>query len=169
MTLGIVAERRESPHPWGTASWRPTGLIAGGGPDDVPRLLERTTGVARWYVGRATLELFPKETDGYRENLASARPQVFVVLRDDGRDGVVPFLATVCPYEAESYLESGEDVVEGVAMPPAVVAWVRSFVDRHHVEQPFVKRRRKPKQSSADPFRREPPVARPPRREGHDR
>jgi hypothetical protein len=27
-------------------------------------------------------------------------------------------------------------------MPAAVIAWLRDFVDRHHVERPFVKRKR---------------------------
>ncbi|MGH6902881.1 MAG: DUF3305 domain-containing protein [Geminicoccaceae bacterium] len=43
--------------------------------------------------------------------------------------------------EAEGYLE-GDDVVEAVAMPDALIAWVQAFVDRHHVDQPFVKRKR---------------------------
>ncbi len=28
-------------------------------------------------------------------------------------------------------------------MPPEVVAWVLDFVERHHVEEPFVKRKQK--------------------------
>lgn len=169
-TIGIVAERRESRHAWATAAWRPTAVIAGGGPNDAPRLLDQAPGASRWYVGCLDIELFQKETAGYLENLASGQPQVFVVLRRRGADdGVTPFLVTVCPFEAQSYLDSGEDVVEGVAMPPALVAWVQAFVDRHHVDEPFVKRKQKPKQAAAvdDPFRREPPVAR--ARDGGDR
>ncbi len=170
MTLGVVAEHRESHHAWATATWRPTAVIAGGGPDDAPRLLDRAPGVARWYLGRVAVELFPRETPGYLENLASGRPQVFVVLRRRGdAAGVMPFLATVCPFEAQGYLDSGEDVVEGVAMPPALVAWIEAFVARHLLDEPFVKRRQKPKRevAEADPFRREPPVAR--GRDGGDR
>ncbi len=57
---------------------------------------------------------------------------------------VVPFLVTACPYEAESYIESGDEIVEGVPMPDVVLAWVEDFVEAHHVEEPFKKRKRKP-------------------------
>jgi hypothetical protein len=36
----------------------------------------------------------------------------------------------------------GEDLVEAAPMPEALIAWVRDFVERHHVDQPFVKRER---------------------------
>jgi hypothetical protein len=28
-------------------------------------------------------------------------------------------------------------------MPPDLVAWVQAFIDRHHVDEPFQKRKRK--------------------------
>jgi hypothetical protein len=37
----------------------------------------------------------------------------------------------------------GEDLVETAPMPEGLVAWVQAFVERHHVDQPFVKRKRK--------------------------
>jgi Protein of unknown function (DUF3305) len=55
---------------------------------------------------------------------------------------VAPFLVTASPYEAEGYME-GEDLVEAVPMPQGLLAWVQAFVERHHVDQPFVKRKRK--------------------------
>ena len=58
-------------------------------------------------------------------------------------DTGVPFLATVCPYEAESYSENGEDIVEGDVMPTEINEWVQSFVERFHVDQPFRKRKQK--------------------------
>ena len=39
-----------------------------------------------------------------------------------------PFLVTVCPYEAMGYSEGNDDVVEGVPMPPEMMAWVQEFV-----------------------------------------
>jgi hypothetical protein len=51
-------------------------------------------------------------------------------------------LITASPAEAEGYLASGDEIVEGVPMPVAVIAWLKDFVDRHHVERPFVKRKR---------------------------
>lgn len=57
---------------------------------------------------------------------------------------VIPLLATACPYEAESYTEDSEQIVEGVPMPPEIVAWIQDFVDQYHVDVPFKKRKRKP-------------------------
>lgn len=41
------------------------------------------------------------------------------------------------------YADGGDDVVEKVPMPPALVAWVQEWTDLHFVEEPFVKRKRK--------------------------
>jgi len=76
--------------------------------------------------------------------LSQDPPVVYVVLRrgeDADENEVEPFHATVCPYEAMGYVESGNEVVEGVAMPPEVRAWVGEFVERYHVDTPFIKRR----------------------------
>ena len=49
---------------------------------------------------------------------------------------------TASPFEAQDYGDSGEELVEPVAMPPALVAWVREFVAAHHKDTRFRKRRR---------------------------
>ena len=86
-------------------------------------------------------------TDDYEIGL-DVLPSVFVVLRPDEEDetdhDVVPFLVTACPYEAESYIESGDEIVEGVPMPDVVLAWLEDFVETHHVEETFKNRKRKP-------------------------
>jgi len=70
---------------------------------------------------------------------------VFVVLRADGPgDRPEPFLVTACPFEAEDYEVNGEDRVDAVPMPDAVAGLLGAFVTEHHVDQPFVKRKRKP-------------------------
>ena len=56
---------------------------------------------------------------------------------------VVPFLVTACPYESQDYLDSGDDIVEPVAMPDAVVAFVQVYVDKHYEPEVFHKRKRK--------------------------
>ncbi|MCW5698909.1 MAG: DUF3305 domain-containing protein [Rhodospirillales bacterium] len=165
MRLGIVVERRDSSHTWGAPQWRPIAVMPGVGPDAPPRCLREGAGWSHWLAGSLELELFRRETEGYRLNLFSNSPQVFVVVRPaEDSDGVEPFLATACPYEAQDYMDSGEETVEGVAMPEAVTAWVQAFVDRHHQDEPFVKRKQKPKtrteSAERDPFWRPPPVVR---------
>jgi hypothetical protein len=70
-----------------------------------------------------------------------------VILRESDEDNpsdyeFIPFLATVCPYEAQAYMDSSEERVEVIAMPPDMTAWVATFVETHHVDQKFRKRRR---------------------------
>ena len=151
LTLGVILERRASSHPWADHVWRPLavvpGLAPGGGPNSAWRTLREGPDWAHILAGSLELELYAKETDGYRVNLAQSQPAVFVVLRpgeeaDDPE--VVPFHVTACPYEAQDYEDSGDEIVEGVAMPDEVRAWLEAFVAEHHVEQPFKKRQRKP-------------------------
>lgn len=91
------------------------------------------------------LALHRKETEGYRTNLSGERA-VYVVLRPDA-SGVVrqPFLATVCPFEAQDYADDADSRVDAVPMPDLVAAWLIAFVRRHHVEEPFRKRKRGPR------------------------
>ena len=78
-----------------------------------------------------------------------------------GPDGPQPFLVTASPYEAQQYQVGGDEIVEPVAMPEAVIAWVRDFVDRHHVDEPFVKRKRKGGGATGDDSRPESFARRP--------
>jgi Protein of unknown function (DUF3305) len=148
MPLGVVVERREIDHRWQKYSWRPVAVIPGAPPIEAWRELAHGELFVRWHAATLPLELHRTETDGYRANLAGKVPAIFVVLRkiqpsekSAGND-VAPFLVTASPYEAEGYLE-GEDVVEVTPMPEGLIAWVEAFVERHHVDEPFVKRKRK--------------------------
>ncbi len=49
---------------------------------------------------------------------------------------------TADPAEGEAYTQNGDHLVEAVPMPETVRAVVEAFVAEHHVEQPFVKRKR---------------------------
>ena len=60
-------------------------------------------------------------------------------------DGDPPFAVaavTADPAEGESLTETATDLVEQVPMPEAIQRIVAAFVAEHHVEQPFVKRKR---------------------------
>ncbi|MCP5366167.1 MAG: DUF3305 domain-containing protein [Hyphomicrobiales bacterium] len=144
MPMGVVIERRRIDNPWQDHAWMPVAVIPGAGPvADWVALAEGADWV-HFHAATLDLELFRGETEGYRYNLSQPRPTVFVVLRrgeEADEPDVVPFLVTACPYEAEGYLESGDEIVEGVTMPDQVVAWVQDFVDRHHVDVPFKKRK----------------------------
>ena len=166
MTVGIVVEQRKMDNPWQDYSWAPISVIPGIASIDSNeswKLLREGSKWKHFLVGSLELELFRGETEGYRYNLSNEPSVVYVVLSpgEEANDPeVVPFLATVCPYEAESYGENGEDIVEGVVMPIEIVAWVQSFIDKYHVDQPFKKRKQK---KAYDPrkggFRQDPITA----------
>ena len=145
MPITVLLERRASDHAWQDHVWRPLGVLSriAGEPGQV---LASGEGWSQYYGGNLDIELFRGETDGYRTNLSQAAPLVYVVLRR-GADAesleFEPFLATVCPYEAMSYSEGNDDLVEGVPMPPEIMEWLREFVALHHVDRPFVKRKNK--------------------------
>jgi len=147
MAAGVVLERRRIDNPWQDYAWRAVAVIPGAPPVDEWRLLRDEGERSYFHAATLDLELYARETDGYRVNLGQPAPQVFVVLRpgeDDDANEVEPFLVTACPYEGQDYEDSGEEIVDGVPMPDDMAAWVRAFIAKHHVEVPFRKRKRKP-------------------------
>jgi hypothetical protein len=141
--VGVIVERSKSANPWADFYWRAVSVLAG--QPDTPAWTklsgdgERTT----FYAGTATVELYRTETGFYRDNLLSGAPGLWVALR--AVDGDPPFTVSVVtadPAEGESLTETATDLVEQVPMPEAIQRVVAAFVAEHHVEQPFVKRKR---------------------------
>ncbi len=156
ISLGVVVERRDSESPWQDYEWTAVAVIPWAPPVDEWRVLAEAPGRVRYLAGTLPLELHVKETEGYRLNLATGLPTVFVVLRydDEAEAGIVPFLATVSPYEAQNCLDGDEDLVEPVPMPDVVKDWLADFIANYHVDEPFKKRKRKPfdpRKGQADP------------------
>lgn len=147
--VGIVIERREIENPWQDYVFSPIAVIVGARPmasTDDWRELRRDDNWVHFHAGTLSLDLHAGETEGYRKNLTEDQPVVYVVLspgEEIEEPEVMPFLVTVCPYEAESYTEDTEQIVEGVVMPPEIVGWVLDFIDRHHVDVVFKKRKKK--------------------------
>jgi Protein of unknown function (DUF3305) len=148
MPLGVVMERRDLDNRWQRFGWRPVAVIPGAPLVDQWRELVRGQRFVRWHAATLPLELHRAETEAYRVNLAGRSPAIYVVLRSiepsertAGND-VGPFAVTASPYDAEGYME-GDYLVEAVPMPEGLIAWVQAFVERHHVDQPFEKRKRK--------------------------
>lgn len=147
MPLGIVVERRELNSPWQRWSWKAVEVLPGAPPVDQWREIARGEGWVRWHAATLQLELHHKETEAYQYNLSSRPPAVYVVLRTDEaappEQAVRPLLVTASPYDAMRYSSSGEDIVEGVPMSAALIAWIQAFTDRHPPDEPFRKRKRK--------------------------
>lgn len=145
--FGIVVERRETDHPWQDHEWRPVAVIPGAKAVDEWKELSQGDGWIQYHVGTLNLELFRRETEGYRVNLSQTPPSIYVVMRpgeEEDDHEFEPFLLTACAFEAQDYLDTGEELVEAVPMPPETAHWVEAFINEHHVEVPFKKRKRKP-------------------------
>lgn len=162
LRVGVVLERRPLAHRWASESWRVVEVLPDGAvvaPLPPWSLMSEDGSRQRYYAGDLELELFRSDTEGYRDNLTSARPTLWIVLRRGGPQGMMLHAATVDPREVETHSDAGDDLIEPVPLPPEVGAWVQAFVARHHVERPFWKRRR----DRADPealARHRPPAGR---------
>ena len=146
MPVGIVVERRDSSHPWVDHIWMPVAVMPGAPPMDPAgpwKMLKQGDGREQYLAGTLDIEIWRTDTEAYLDCLSADPPQVYVVLREDieGEHEVMPFLATVSTYEAQDCADAGEDIVEGVPMPETVKTWLQAFVDAHHTQEPFKKRR----------------------------
>ena len=160
MPVGIVVERRELQNRWQKVAWRPIGVLPGAAEVEGWKELMRGDGWIQYHMSTLPLELHRKETLAYKTNLNDSPPKLYIVLRhneDPNSDkDVIPFLVTASPYEAQDYLDAGDEIVEGVTMPEGVIAWITAFCDHHHVDEPFKKRKRKKHDPNEIHFSRRP-------------
>lgn len=165
--IGVVVERRKVDNPWTDHSWRPVQILLGA-PESPP--WTRLAGGEGWewfYAGSAELALYRHETEAYQYNIESPQPAVWVFLRAaDGDPEIELFGASVDPGEAQAHNDTGDDIVDFVAMPEPILAWVADYVRRHPPTREYKKRRRdradpealarRSRLYDADPLRRMP-------------
>lgn len=165
--VGIVIAREDIDSQWEDYTWRPVGVIPGEPGLQPWQELRRGDGWVHFYAGTYTMELFDKETDAYKFNLDGREPVIYVVLSEPDdydehdEDTVCPYdvhLVTASPYEAADYLDSGDQIIEPVSMPDSLFALVNAFVDEHHVEVKFKKRKRDEVKLEEHKFGQEPIV-----------
>ena len=149
LPLGIVLRRRPGVTRWAQWVWRVAGVLPGAGPASW-KLLRREGEAEEYHAATVTLELYRADAESYAAELQTERPSVYVVLRENpeapeagaGRPELDVVLATVSPFEAQDYADSGEEIVEQVPMPTALRALVEEFVREHFRPRRFRKRRR---------------------------
>jgi hypothetical protein len=141
--VGVVVERRKAKSPWADYLWRPISVLAGIPEAEPWTPISTDADVAVFYAGQAAIELHRTETVYYRENLTSGTPKLWVVIRRTAT-GVELVAVTADPAEGEALTDAGNDIVETVSMPGPIAEAINEFIAVHHVEQPFIKRRRTP-------------------------
>ena len=144
--LGIVVEKRKSDHPWGDWNWKPVAVLCN--PPEAQPWSELISGegYTRYHAASLPLVLHRKETEALTLNLMLPQPELYVVLRNsedlDSKFPYQPLLVTASSYDAQDYSDAGDDIVEKVEMPEPIAAFIQAFVEEHHVEEKFIKRRR---------------------------
>ena len=147
--LGVTIAREAIVNPWQDHIWRPMSVFLDAPPLTEWRLLEQRPGFEHFHVVTLDLELHRKETPGYIANLASAEPGVYVIIRPgaaahEGTEPVHIPLITVSAHDIEAFGHLGEEVIGRVALPERLRDLIEAFIDAHHVEETFIKRKRTP-------------------------
>lgn len=138
--LGVVIRRTPGKTRWARWIWQAVDVLPGAGPADW-RVLREEGEVVEYHAATLPLDLWRTDTEAYLNGLSARVPSIGVVMRSDQDEPEVA-LVTASPYEAQDYLDSGEETVELVPMPEGLVALIRDFVKEHHADEAFVKRRR---------------------------
>ncbi len=144
MPLGVVIRRVPGVTRWAKWSWTAVAVLPGAA-DANWKELRRDGDAVEYHAATRPLTLYNADTEGYLAGLSTRVPAIYVVLRnapESSDDPLEVLLVTASPYEAQDYADTGEEIVEKVPMPEGLVAWVRDFVEAHHEEETFVKRRR---------------------------
>jgi len=140
-----VVERRRAKSAWVDFLWRPVSVFAGTPSAALWTLLSAEAETTLFFAGEALIELHRTETTNYRDNLASGAPALWVAMHPVASEPPYELLAvTADPAEGEAFTDAGSNLVEAVPMPPDIAEAVARFIAEHHVERPFVKRRREP-------------------------
>ena len=141
--VGVVVERRLADSPWQDFLYRPLAVLTGV-PVATPWTVIRVDGdVTTLYAGQAVIELHRTETANYRDNLGFDTALLWVVLRPRTAEaGFDLLMVTADPAEGEALTGAGNDLVETVPMPPPIREIIKRFIAEHHIEHPFIKRRR---------------------------
>ncbi len=143
LPLGIVLRKTPGVTRWAKWVWRAVAVLPGAGPAEW-RELRRDGDAVEYHAATVPLDLYRTDTDAYLTELSTETPSIYVVMReyDASESGLEVVLATASPFDGQDYADNGDDIVELVPMPPALVALVHDWVEKHHKEEKFVKRRR---------------------------
>jgi uncharacterized protein DUF3305 len=145
MPVGVVVRRLPGVTKWQKWAWRPVSLLPGARAADWA-VLRREGDAVEYHAATLDLELHRTDTEAYLTALSDKIPSVYVVMRPaDEVENDIPIdvmLLTASAYEGQDYADSSEVMVEKVPMPAGLIAWIQEFVELHHQDEIFIKRKR---------------------------
>lgn len=142
--VSVIVERRKTASAWVDHIWVPVAVLPAPTVAKPWTVLHRHESVVAYIAGQAEVELNPSDTLGYKANLDSGRPMLWVVLRPClDEPGIELHRVLADPTEAEALVTvGGEEVIEPVPMPGPVREALEAFVAEHHRDRGFFKRKR---------------------------
>jgi Protein of unknown function (DUF3305) len=140
--IGIVVARRKLKSAWADHAWLPHSALPSAPATEPWTPLRKSGDDQLFYAGSFELRLHPSETSHYRDNLASGRPSLWILLQPVGGDEYEIANVTADPYEGEALTQGMGEIVEAVPMPPEIEEKIAAFFEAHHVERVFFKRKR---------------------------
>jgi hypothetical protein len=142
--VSVVLERRVAVSQWADHLWLPVAVLPGDPAIAHGTKLGSTDTGERFFAGSFHLDLHRTDTPTYRDNLASYAPRIWIAVRA-GSGPAMPEIVgvTADPAEGEAYTEAGDDIVEHVPMAPEIAGLLAEFIQAHHVERVFIKRKRR--------------------------
>jgi hypothetical protein len=141
--VGVVADRKKAESRWIDYLWVPSAVVTGLPETEPMTKIASNADGESFFVGATQVVLASTETANYRDNLLTGAPKLWVVLRASNYDHSVELVTvTADPAEGEAHTESGSNLVEALPMPAEIAAALAAFVDEHHVEREFFKRKR---------------------------
>jgi hypothetical protein len=143
--VSVIVERRPASGPWIDHVWMPVAVLPAPTVAQPWTVLHRHDGVTAYIAGQAEVELNSSDTLGYKANLDTGRPMLWVVLRSCPEEpGMELHRVVVDATEAEALVTTvgSGDVIEPVPMPGPVREAIEAFVAEHHRDRGFFKRQR---------------------------
>jgi hypothetical protein len=144
--IGVIVARRSPRTEWGACTWAPAAVLMTPPPFERGAFVSRAERDELYYAGAASLSLYASDTAHYRDNLQSGRPSVWIALAVEAS---FPEIACVTadPYEGEALAEIHGGSLDAISMPMQLRDEVQAFIAAHHIDRPFVKRKRRQEQN----------------------
>jgi hypothetical protein len=133
--IAVVMERVKLASPWMPYRWQARGVVR----DILPEgssasVIVRDEEQLQVVFPGLELKLVRDEAEGYYLNLTSPEPKLFVLWRLHDEEAR-PDYVTVSYNEGTRWADSGDNL-DGVPLPPELLAWMGEFVEHNYRPQP---------------------------------